>query len=400
MGDVSIDFSTATPSVNYQLVGLDWQFSWLASNGFAWPSEIAAVAWLPANDVAAGTTGNPKLGTPYRGITDSYFNDARNFADHRPINPTYTQALAGIYNHLYAQNPNIIATTPPNHGVSVGNSTAISSTVTFANSTDFDPTYTPLSHQWQVSTNGGTTWTNITGTSTPAGTGATYSGFNTTTLTVSSATNTADQNQYRLVVGTPILPTNTPYSGAPSTGGAVLTTSNPATLTVVSYSISASTTTTPSPIDTTPLLNEGLGFGDGTTNVTTNDPNGYQLSISSKSAETRLMHTTDNTCSINGTSTTFTIPGVLTDDTWGYALASTAGGTTSNNFDSDYTSPTSSSKYAKLPASSSPQLVRKTTAATPNTGESTDFHFAARTTLSTCSGAYKARVLYTVVGGV
>jgi len=49
----------------------------------------------------------------------------------------------------------------------------------------------PISYQWQVSTDAGASWTNVTN-------GTTYSGATTNTLTVSNATTSLNGNQYRL----------------------------------------------------------------------------------------------------------------------------------------------------------------------------------------------------------
>jgi hypothetical protein len=60
---------------------------------------------------------------------------------------------------------------------------------------------TALTYQWQVSTNGGTSFTNVTNV-------APYSGATTTTLNITSATAGLNNNQYRCIVGSACSPLN------------------------------------------------------------------------------------------------------------------------------------------------------------------------------------------------
>ena len=71
-----------------------------------------------------------------------------------------------------------------------------------------------LTYQWQVSTNGGVTWTNLTNT-------APYSGVTTATLTLTGATGTISGYQYRAIV-----------NGSGICGAGTAATSNAATLSV------------------------------------------------------------------------------------------------------------------------------------------------------------------------
>lgn len=101
---------------------------------------------------------------------------------------------------------------------SVG-SQPVASTICAGSGTSFAVTAsgTGISYQWQVSTNGGTSWTNITNA-------APYSGATTATLTISAATAGMNNYSYRCV----ITGTCTPVANS---NGAVLTVVTPVTIT-------------------------------------------------------------------------------------------------------------------------------------------------------------------------
>ncbi|HEY9701122.1 MAG TPA: hypothetical protein V6C58_01670, partial [Allocoleopsis sp.] len=79
---------------------------------------------------------------------------------------------------------------------------------------------TPYSYQWQVSTNGGTSWTNIN----LAGSNPTYSNWNTATISLTGITAANNSYRYRCIIS----------SGTPCTGS--FSTSSSALLTVSSVS--------------------------------------------------------------------------------------------------------------------------------------------------------------------
>lgn len=95
---------------------------------------------------------------------------------------------------LTVYNPVVITTQPANATVCAG------ANVTFTVAATGTPT--PLNYQWQVSTNGGVTYTNI-------------AGANNTSLTLTNVTTALNQNRYRCVV--------TGYCGAVASNAAILT---------------------------------------------------------------------------------------------------------------------------------------------------------------------------------
>ena len=89
-----------------------------------------------------------------------------------------------------SQNASVIITNQPQPVLQCGSATSIFS-VTATGATTY---------QWQVSTNNGTSWANITGASAPAYTGKTFAGFNTASLSVTATATSANNHLYRCIV--------------------------------------------------------------------------------------------------------------------------------------------------------------------------------------------------------
>ena len=83
-------------------------------------------------------------------------------------------------NSVYAQAPTI-TTHPPNNSVCAGSNTTY--TIVATNTT---------SYQWQVSTNSGNTWSNVSNT-------GIYSGATTTTITLTGISSTYNSYLYRCI---------------------------------------------------------------------------------------------------------------------------------------------------------------------------------------------------------
>jgi hypothetical protein len=131
-------------------------------------------------------------------------------------------------------------------------------------------TGTGISYQWQVSTNGGTTWTNLT-------TAGPYSGVNTTTLTLSSTTTAMNGYLYRCVISGTCTPAVNSTSALLTIQFAPSITTQPANSTVC-----------PNTIDSFTVVATGAGFtyqweystGGPFTNVPASSP--YSGTTSSK----------------------------------------------------------------------------------------------------------------------
>ena len=186
---------------------------------------------------AAFTVGSPDVGVTYvwqvstdGGTSWTALTEAAPYSGTTTATLSITSTTAALNGHQYrVQMTNISGTSPsaagtltvnptaPGDGGAVGNQTIkVGESAVFNLAT----TEIGLSYQWQVSTNGGTSWTNVANN-------ATYSGATTTTLTISNATEALNGNQYR-VQKTNISGTSASDSGtltvnptAPAGGGSV-----------------------------------------------------------------------------------------------------------------------------------------------------------------------------------
>ena len=120
---------------------------------------------------AQGTDGNTYYGTGNPPATN---------ADGTVIGASYT---ASSPNTLIAGSASTITTQPVNQTVNVTENAVFSATITAGSGT--------TSYQWQISTDGGATWSNVSNNST-------YSGATSTSLTVSSVTSAMQGHRFRL----------------------------------------------------------------------------------------------------------------------------------------------------------------------------------------------------------
>ncbi|MCL2869761.1 hypothetical protein FWF48_03070 [Candidatus Saccharibacteria bacterium] len=381
--NTDVDFNPATPSISYTLHTITpAQQAWFTSSGASWPiGNITAQAWLPASaSTGSGTAIAPYPGTPYSNVTIGATTTA--FADQRPVYATYTQALNNVYNHLYSALPVTNVTTPANQTVLANGSASFSSTVSLANPA-LSPAYTPI-YQWQVSTNSGSTWTNLMND-----TGIT--GSTTTTLSLTNVPAGWNGYQYRLLLQTPTA--SAPYAGAPITGKATLLTTTPAILTVTQPYL---TLTSSSSVNIN--LNQvtsSLGSNNSVLAVATNVSTGYSLSISIQGNDTRLADGAGHY--INSTTSTLTSPLALPTNTWGFAMDNSAA-IVGNGFDASYTTPIPNitAKFAGVPANTNPLLIRKTAAANES-GDNVTIYYGAHIDMSKPSGTYSGTVLHTAI---
>lgn len=156
---------------------------------------------------------------------------------------------------------------------------------------------------------------------------------------------------------------------------------------------------------------ELLPDGDGnvstvsdTVGVSTNDSNGYTLTIVDTDGDPTLVNASgpDTFAQHAGTKAS---PTALANNTWGYALNSGAGGGTSLNFDSSYSSVTSANsslKFAGVPAVGSPDTIKTTSDNTSHTngtfGDGVDtvtVWYGAKANLAQPTGVYTGAVTYT-----
>jgi uncharacterized protein (TIGR02145 family) len=137
-----------------------------------------------------------------------------------------------------------------------------------------------------------------------------------------------------------------------------------------------------------------------TVSVSINTFAGYSLALSVKGANNNLIPTTaGHTAPITPAAGTFTDPAPLTDNTWGYAIdkvaASTPNNTVLNYFDASYTTPIPdpASKWAAVPISDQPDIIKTTTQAAV-TNDLTTIYYAAKADISLPADDYEQTVTY------
>ena len=147
-------------------------------------------------------------------------------------------------------------------------------------------------------------------------------------------------------------------------------------------------------ISLTPTAGGVLTSASDTVTVSTNRVSGYNLGIADSDATTNLVSGSNNFTAGTGTKTA---PATLTNGTWGFAVATGTTGIGTNGFDASYSVETnnasSTSKWAGVPASGSPMMI-KTTAATA-TNDTTTVWYAAKANTSQPDGTYTDIVTYT-----
>ncbi|MBI3889258.1 hypothetical protein HY312_01615 [Candidatus Saccharibacteria bacterium] len=150
--------------------------------------------------------------------------------------------------------------------------------------------------------------------------------------------------------------------------------------------ISISTGTTVA-IAVTPTAGGVVSSQSDTVSVSTNNTAGYRLTLSDADTNVNLVSGANNIAAHNGT---FASPTVLAGNSWGYAVA---GGNFSASYAAEPSNPSSTSKWAGVPSSASPQQL-KTTAATAS-GDQTVVWYGVRATSAQAAGVYSDTVTYT-----
>jgi len=109
--------------------------------------------------------------------------------------------------------------------------------------------------------------------------------------------------------------------------------------------------------------------------VTTNNPIGYSLTMSSATAVTALALTSNPATTIPSTTAPIASPSVLANNTWGYSTAA------------------SPASFARIPASATPDTLLVTGA--PSVNSITGVTFAARVNTTKPAGTYANTIIFT-----
>ena len=171
-------------------------------------------------------------------------------------------------------------------------------------------------------------------------------------------------------------------------------TANTTVTAVVSAAITVTSATGTVTLNVTPTSGGSLTTSSDVVTVTTNDANGYTLSIQDSDANTNLVSGANN---IPASAGTFAAPTTsdLVADTWGYRVDGVgsfgAGPTTAVT---DQT--TSSLKWAGVPANGAANQI-KNTSGPAVAGEATTFWYGVKATTAKPSGSYADIVVYTAI---
>ena len=147
-------------------------------------------------------------------------------------------------------------------------------------------------------------------------------------------------------------------------------------------------------ISLTPTSGGVVSSSSDTVTINTNATSGYTLSLVDADATTNLVSGGNTIAKHTGT---WNGSSALGTNSWGYAIASGTAGAPTNDFDASYSAETnnasSTSKWAGIGASGSPQNLRITSATATN--EVTTVWYAVKVDTSKPNGTYSDTVTYT-----
>ncbi|MEZ5018221.1 MAG: hypothetical protein R2800_14275 [Flavipsychrobacter sp.] len=179
-----------------------------------------AYQWQVSTNSGATWTNLTNTGI-YTGVTTTTLNlTAATTAVHNNqyrcmVSGTCTPSVATTAAMLTIDTKPVVTVAPVNSTICEGNNTSFSVTATG----------TALTYQWQVSTNGGATWTNLTNT-------GIYSNATTATLNLTAATTAVNNNQYRCIVSGTCAPSATSAAATLTINTAPVVTVNPVNSTI------------------------------------------------------------------------------------------------------------------------------------------------------------------------
>ena len=178
----------------------------------------------------------------------------------------------------------------------------------------------------------------------------------------------------------------------------LITTTNPATIDIDPSTATGSGVTTNSILSATSI----------TANVKTAMP-GYSLSISTNLDNNSLTNTdstlgnTQNGSAIQSTAGTQDSPTTLSANTWGYAMNRDSSNEFAQDFDTNYTVGTNNpttSKWAKVPTSQTPETIKHTEDTPQESGDNTTVYYGVNVPKNKTAGQYQTTITYTATANV
>lgn len=161
--------------------------------------------------------------------------------------------------------------------------------------------------------------------------------------------------------------------------------------TIITATINSSITMTTSGnvgVTVTPVVGGAQSSASDTVSVSTNNSNGYTLTLENNDANTSLVNGPDTIAAHTGTQAS---PTALANNSWGYAVASVGG------FDGSYTAISNqtshSSVWAGVPAASSPNTI--STTLSPGIGDTNTVWYSVKVDTTKPDGQYVDTVSYT-----
>jgi hypothetical protein len=174
---------------------------------------------------------------------------------------------------------------------------------------------------------------------------------------------------------------------SPAIASAVSNTANTTINATVAIALSITSSSTVS-ISVTPTSGGVVSSSSDTVTVNTNDAAGYTLTLADSDTNTNLVSGGNNIAAHSGTQAS---PTALTANKWGYAVATVGG------FDASYSTETnngsSTSKWAGVPSSASPNTLKTTSSTASN--DTTTVWYAANASTAQPNGTYTDQVTYT-----
>lgn len=182
--------------------------------------SVAITYGAPATGVWTASPASPNTMFTDAGLTTPYVAGSQ--ATTIYVNPTVSTNYTVVYSTATpcTSNPTVIPVTVVNPVTNVVNPQNTAACLGGTASFTVSASGGPLTYQWQVSTDGGTTWTNVT----TGGTGA--------TLNVSGVTSSMNNYRYRAVL------TAAPCAGSVNSGSAILTVNELPVVTLSSTDVS------------------------------------------------------------------------------------------------------------------------------------------------------------------